>query len=527
MFEKKFEIVQVQNMEKIVRSRLIYDSLKEKMTELFGMDVRSIGLFRILFALIFFYDTFDRWTNLTAHYTDFGGFPRSVAYAMSPNNQLWLSPYFYSGSAWWVNFLFTLNIIFIFGLLIGYRTRAMVCINWFFMVSIQDRNILVGHGGDVLERVLLLWSVFVPLGIIWSVDSLAAKNPLPKRILSFGTAGLLLQICMVYWFSVLFKWNESWFSGQAVYYALNIEQFAKPFGMWLSQYKTILPYITWTVLFTEGVLPIFAFCPFFTGPIRTFVVFAFMLLHLIFGISLQIGNFSLIGIAMWTAFLPSWFWDNVVGRLPLKEWYEKIGIDSYVQKLKARLKPRTLVWKYSKTEAILAILLFAYIVFYNFYVTMGPFKSTPKSLLKIGAFLHIEERWGMFSRPMTADGWYVIPGKLVSGKMIDVYTGQDLTWEKPEYVTYQYPDTRWIKFMQYFWLDQFKDHRLFYSQYLCRKWNSEHSGLDMLDTFQIYFVLNPINPDSKGPTQKFLLWTHYCLAPTTDKPLDQLPQGLK
>ena len=46
--------------------------------QLFGLDLRSLALFRIGLALLIIIDLIKRSKDLTAHYTDFGILPRAA-----------------------------------------------------------------------------------------------------------------------------------------------------------------------------------------------------------------------------------------------------------------------------------------------------------------------------------------------------------------------------------------------------------------------------------------------------------------
>ena len=47
-------------------------------------------------------------------------------------------------------------------LLLSYRTRLATLLSWVLLVSVQNRNPLLGQGGDDLLRMLLFWGLFLP-----------------------------------------------------------------------------------------------------------------------------------------------------------------------------------------------------------------------------------------------------------------------------------------------------------------------------------------------------------------------------
>ena len=101
-------------------------------------------------------------------------------------------------------------------LILGYRTRVSTAIGWLVIGSIQSRNQLLLQHGDYLLRLLLFWSMFLPLGARFSLDA-RRRAALPEnRFLSVAGGALLVQIACVYVFAGLFKLQPTWLDGEAV-----------------------------------------------------------------------------------------------------------------------------------------------------------------------------------------------------------------------------------------------------------------------------------------------------------------------
>src|SRR5262245_7739405 len=83
----------------------------------FGLDPRSLALFRIGLGLTLLVDLAGRWPDLVAHYTDDGVLPRSITpvYAISIHGL--------DGSAAYEWLLFLLAAAFAVALVVGYRTQ--------------------------------------------------------------------------------------------------------------------------------------------------------------------------------------------------------------------------------------------------------------------------------------------------------------------------------------------------------------------------------------------------------------------
>jgi predicted DCC family thiol-disulfide oxidoreductase YuxK len=298
------------------------------LTRLFGIDLRSLALFRVVIGSIVFLDLISRSRYLVAHYTDAGVIPRDALYVYLLRPTQW-SVHLLSGSAAYQAFLFVAAAVCALAMIFGYRTRWAVILTWLFSVSLQYRNPMVNNSGDALLRVLLFWSMFLPLGARFSFDSAVNNSPRPKpvSVLSIATAALLLQTCIVYWFTAALKDDVIWRADHsAVYYALSIEQFVTPFGKLFYPYPDLMKLMTIFTLYLEIIGPSIVFLPFLTGPIRVAVILAFFGLHLGFGTFMRLGFFPWISAASWLPFVPTWFWEHLFHRLRTPE---RLGLRLY------------------------------------------------------------------------------------------------------------------------------------------------------------------------------------------------------
>lgn len=292
-------------------------SFKEKFSELFGIDLRSLALFRIGIALLIIVDLINRARDLRAHYTDWGVMPRGTLLEEFARSS-YLSLHLINGLPLFQVVLFVVAGLLALGLLIGYRTRLMTVLSWILLISLQSRNPMVLQAGDVVLRMYLFWGMFLPLGASYSVDS-AFNNSTqakPTRILSAASVAILLQVFMVYFFTAVLKDHPRWWvDGTAIYYALSIDQFTTPLGHYVLQFEKLLQVLTIFVIYLEFYGPFIAFTPILTGPIRTVTAFAFMGLHVGFIFFMKLGLFPYISIIGWFLFLPTWFWDRIFRRL--------------------------------------------------------------------------------------------------------------------------------------------------------------------------------------------------------------------
>ena len=270
------------------------DRAKDRLSEMFGCDLRSLAALRVGLGLTILEDLWTRSRDLATFYSDDGVLPRE-ALLEHFSRDIYVSLHMASGTPAFQGVLFAIAAVAAVCLTVGYRTWLATLISWILLVSLQVRMPLVLQSGDVVLRLLLFWSLFLPLGARASVDALqspAIKAP-PQRITSVATFGLMVQLSSIYIFTAILKNGAAWWNGTASIYALQIDHFATPFGKWmLTLPDPVLHFGTGATLFWEFGGPAFLLIPFFFGPARTLTIFGFYALHIGFRAALDIGLFS-------------------------------------------------------------------------------------------------------------------------------------------------------------------------------------------------------------------------------------------
>ena len=470
------------------QSRLYHWKLKAQ--ELFGIDLRSLAIFRISIALIIIVDLIARASDLESHYTDRGVLPIDRVIEHSPKWRV--SVHLLNGSIEFQAALFIIAGLFAVALLLGYRTRFVTPIVWFLTISLNSRNWLLMQGGDYILCLLLFWSMFLPLGARYSIDHL--RNPRQFQessvIFSGGTVAALLQICFVYWFSVALKSPKNWLiRGTGVYYALMLDRYVTNFGkLLLESHPLLLKFLTYATMGLEAFGPLLAFSPFFSGPVRCLVILSFMIFHFSMGLALELWLFTYICMASWLLFIPSWFWDRLLSkfRTPVQGVYSPIREQA--------------TWK-----NVLAAFFLIYVLMWNLR-TVYPSLVFPKAIQSIGYTLRLDQWWGLFRGPSRKDGWHVIVGKLRDGTQVNLLNpDRTISWEKPELVIAIHKNHRWNRYFRSLW---FKED---YARYLCRRWNEMHTGKKQLASLEIYY-LRETNYRNRRVSQpeKELLFSYTC-----------------
>jgi Vitamin K-dependent gamma-carboxylase len=313
----------------------IYSFFNQYVFEVFSLDLRSLALFRICLGLILIADLIVRAEHLEDYYTDLGVLPRSFLIDNYLHPCQW-SFHLLSGETLIQIILFGVAILFALALIMGYQTRMVTIISWVFLVSLQNRNLMVNDHGDLVLRLLLFWSIFLPLGAKFSVDEIKKGKSFETEFFSVGTMALILQICFIYWFTVLWKSSAPWTKEfSAIYYAFNLDYLSKPFAKFLLNYPTLLKSLTCSTLYIEFYIPFLLFIPRFAKVLRLIVISIFIGLHISFILCLYLGLFPLISITAWLVLIPSLFWEKIFKLSTIKNL--KVRINKLINKINYKL----------------------------------------------------------------------------------------------------------------------------------------------------------------------------------------------
>ena len=308
--------------------------LRSRLALVFGIDLRTLALFRASLGAVLLVDLCRRMTDARVFYSDAGVMPRSW---LAIFNDPWrFSLYMANGQTWFAVALLGLEALAALALILGWRTRLAAIVCFVLHISLLNRNALVLIGGDILLACLLFWSLFLPLGARWSADAALSQRPPDSnnQHLSWASAALLLQVMSVYFFSAILKSGPEWVpDGTAVYYALQLDMYATPLAVWLRQYQDLLTGLTWFVWFLELLGPLLVFSPVFSRPLRFLLMLLFIAMHVGFLLCLQLGPFPFISLASLTVLAGGWIWDalgrralrreQTLGALPLRIYYDR------------------------------------------------------------------------------------------------------------------------------------------------------------------------------------------------------------
>lgn len=475
------------------------------------LDVRALSLMRMSIAAVILFDLGIRLTDLEAFYADSGVVPREMVFQHDWNDYF-ISFHAISG-LWQVQLLLFLFAFFCAAMLfIGYRTRLFTLLSWIMMLSLHNRNGLILQGGDDLLRMVLFWGIFLPWGARYSCDRiLDSFNPLPPAIFTAATVAYLLQICYIYTGSALLKGKEWSSDFTAMYYTYSLDQITYPVTKCFYYYPGFLKRCTQVAYYFELLIPLLFFMPVLHQWSRFIAVCAIMLFHLINTSTLLIGLFPFIGIATVVGMLPSFVMDTFDRRLSgLKQKVRSsfAGL-AFLSGFIISWKKPTYTFSVFRDRLRTAFLVFLiFFVFdWNFSNLSFIHSRLSDNLRFIGYGLRLDQNWGMFAPGVFKDdGWYILEGETADKKHIDLLTGKEVDYRKPQCVVSMFKNDRWRKYSENLIFSNNEFMRGYYCNYSKRIWNEKHPDKHV-KILRVIYMEEFTLPDYKySPPQKNILW---------------------
>ncbi|WP_375417559.1 hypothetical protein [uncultured Hymenobacter sp.] len=455
----------------------------------FILDLRALALLRVATAAVLLADVLIRSTDVEAHYANLGVLPIGALM-----DHAW-TPFQFSlhtASGLWQAqaLLLGLAAALAVALGLGYHPRLATLGSWLLLVSVQNRNPLIGQGGDDLLRMLLFWGIFLPWGRVWSWPARRAPAPPTYQYFSAATVAYVVQLALLYWCTALLKTGPEWTQdGTALYYAFSLDQVLLPGGRLLYPYPTLLRFLTFAAYYTELLLPFVLFLPVGVAFWRLLAIGVLFGFHLGISLTLYVGLFFAINLA------------SVLGLLPpvaldwLSQKFAPYGARLRGGRLRlARPAWAALPWRLrlerttegglpagsrrrlrGLREGFVAGVL-AYVCWWNLddvAVLRPAGQLMPAPTRWFGYLFRTDQHWGMFAPAVFKDdGWYVLEGATADGRLLDLNRGgAPVRYAKPASVIALFANDRWRKYSENYLFVQNAWMRPYYCNYLLRIWH--------------------------------------------------------
>lgn len=447
----------------------------------FTLDTRSLACFRIAIGAVVVADALLRTRDVSLMLAPDGMFPLTALRTFFGDRWAW-SLAFLVDTTWWGAAVLGLQALAGGALAAGFGTRVAAVAAWVAVVSIVRRTAPATNAGDEWLCCLLFWSMFLPLGAVWSVDAWRrgqrpSATPTCPTVRSLATAALVVQIAAVYLGAGISKCNPAWLSGDAVATALSVFDHGTSWGDSIARQAGMCRWLTWFVLGLELLGPVLLVA---TGrpEVRLALIVVFSLFHAASAVLMSLGLFAFVGLAAWLAIVPSAVWERgtrVFG--PAAGTAAPASI--------ATRRPRESPWQRGAVAAALGIAAL------SFVHETTPWRSRPLPA-PLRAAIHatcLGQSWGMFGQVARQRQWIYGGGSLADGRIIDVLRhGRPLEDMLPDGGFTTLPHHRWHKLL---WELPNADRRVFapsIAAALAHDWNRRHGPAEQIVALDVRAV---------------------------------------
>lgn len=481
----------------------------QKIAEAFGFDSRSLGLFRWLLGFCLVVDGLNKMSQARELYTDWGIMPRSYWLAEYMNS--WkFSFHLASGETWFQVLLMSIGVAASAMFMIGWRWRIAGIVSFLLLCSLQSRNYLILSSADDVLRLGLFWFLFLKGPGDFAVDE---PEGTPRiRVKGLAVWALALQLLYIYFFTAIFKIHPVYTDElSGVYYALNVDYFAKPLGLLLRDHLALTKLLTAATLIWEFVGPFLALLPFWW--LRLLVALGFQFFHFGLFATMALALFPWVMMVYWVLFYPSELW-----RIGLFRRLED-GLRFVVRFLASRLPKGGPLWSPTawsgRGRVALCGLFLALVTAFNVDGLEKPyFPKLPEWTRRVAYTANVNQIWNMFAPyPIRNDGWFIIEGRFKNGVVVDLMTMKPVTMEKPSDIVDMYPSGEWRKFMMNVWDDGDEKILLPFARHLCRRFADVPAPIgSTVSTMKITFMKERTPPlgEAFPPIEPVVLWNHSC-----------------
>lgn len=339
------------------------------------IDARSLGLFRIVMALVLLGDLFRRWTWLRVFYSNDGVLPNhNHIFNLRDKAQVWSILHAFSSPG--ENFFAFSLILFVYlGFLFGYKTRVFHALSLVSLVSLGSRNILLENQGNFAATALVFFTLFLPLGSRYSVDECLAsidlqsekkaadlndrKVPSEAEIaaerlpgwspMSLAALAVTLQIGLILLSSAYWHRVDTWKAGEGLYRALFVERWVSDLGASMRTAPTgLLRGLSFLMVAAEWAVPALILIPVARKITRGLATGLLAVYALILGLFFSLGLYGWSLLAAAALLIPRETWETFEDTFSAKKQRTVIydvdcGICLWIARLCKRLDKRSLL----------------------------------------------------------------------------------------------------------------------------------------------------------------------------------------
>ena len=148
---------------------------------------------RIGFGLVWLAYLLREWPNRRVLYGDRSPWSMELAQRLlADDGAFTVLPWF--GGRLWFELVYHLAVLAALAVLLGWRTRASTVLFLVTVLSLQNRDVLLGDGGDNVVHLMAVYLVFTRCAEVWSLDA-RRVGPGRSGVVLWALLGAALAVC--------------------------------------------------------------------------------------------------------------------------------------------------------------------------------------------------------------------------------------------------------------------------------------------------------------------------------------------
>ncbi|MFE6054677.1 HTTM domain-containing protein [Kitasatospora sp. NPDC056446] len=150
---------------------------------------------RIGFGLVWLAHLLREWPHRRVLYGDRSPWSTELAdRLLSDNGAFTVLPWF--GGRLWFELVYHLAVLAALAVLLGWRTRASTVLFLVTVLSLQNRDVFLGDGGDNVVHLMAVYLVFTRCAEVWSLDARPGRARTgPSGVVLWAVLGAVLAAC--------------------------------------------------------------------------------------------------------------------------------------------------------------------------------------------------------------------------------------------------------------------------------------------------------------------------------------------
>jgi predicted DCC family thiol-disulfide oxidoreductase YuxK len=294
------------------------------------VDVRWLGVFRILLGCLLCVDVVRRWQYARPFYTNDGLLPNHFSLFL-PMGSNTFSIYHPFSTLAEVSVAFALTLVVFFSFMLGFKTKLMHVLSAICITSLNSRNLFAENGGTVAVNLITVWTLFLPLGRRFSVDAVLGslstrhertpdelnlrepESAAQTTYVSLAALALILQWSVIYFFNAVQKSGEAWRDGTALHWFWHQDRMVTKIGVFAREHAplSLIQTLTYGALVVEWVLAFILLVPFWQTWTRRGALLLAIGLHGGIALTSRLGPFSYVMAMFFVILLGAGNWQAV------------------------------------------------------------------------------------------------------------------------------------------------------------------------------------------------------------------------